>query len=118
MSNLQMTDLMTASPALESEEVVIKKVAKYDVRKPNSYSAWAWALLIFIIIAVITWVILYVAAPGWVQKKDPIGRPTGQVDPVSAIVAAILISLLITFLVYILYLFFAPSACEVIIERA
>ena len=66
---------------------------------------WSCCAIIiwYVIIALITWFVLYAAKPKWVQKKDPqTGVATGEVDAGKALVSALLIALIIMVIIYLL----------------
>lgn len=63
---------------------------------------FAWAILWFIILAVIIWLILAAAKPTWVQKTDDQGQPTGELDNGKAILWAIVIAFIICIIIWIL----------------
>lgn len=64
---------------------------------------FAWAVLWFIIIVVIVWLILLAVKPTWVQKSDSGGNPTGEVDNGKAFLWAVVIAFIICIIVWIVY---------------
>ena len=63
---------------------------------------FAWAILWFIILTVIIWLVLVAANPKWIQKNDYYGKCNGEVDNGKAILWAIVIAFLILIFVWIL----------------
>ena len=63
---------------------------------------FAWAILWFIILAVIIWLILVASKPTWVQRTDQNGKPTGEVDNGKAVLWAIVIAFIICIIIWIL----------------
>ena len=63
---------------------------------------FAWAILWFIILAVIIWLILAAAKPTWVQKVDEKGQPTGELDNGKACLWAVIIAFIICVIIWIL----------------
>lgn len=64
---------------------------------------FAWAVLWFIIVVVIVWLILLAVKPTWVQKTDSGGNPTGEVDNGKAFLWAVVIAFIICIIVWIVY---------------
>ena len=64
---------------------------------------FAWAILWFIILAVIIWLLLVASRPTWVQRIDANGRPTGEVDNGKAVLWAIVIAFIICIIIWILW---------------
>ena len=63
---------------------------------------FAWAILWFIILAVIVWLILLAAKPTWVQNTDSQGRPTGDVNNGKAVLWAVIIAFIICIIIWLL----------------
>jgi hypothetical protein len=61
------------------------------------YSSIGWAVLWFIIIAVIVWLIVYSLRPTWALNED------GELDTGKVLLAAIVIALIIVIVLYIIY---------------
>lgn len=63
----------------------------------HGYTALGWAVLWFIIIAVIVWLIIFSLKPSWAIDED------GNVDTGKVLLASILISLIIVIIVWIVW---------------
>lgn len=61
------------------------------------YSSIGWAVLWFIIIAVIVWLIVYSLRPNWALNDD------GELDTGKILLASIVIALIIVIVLYIIY---------------
>lgn len=61
-----------------------------------SYIIW------FVIIAIVIWLILWATKPAFVQKLDVLGKPNGEIDQAKAIIAAIVISLIIVAIIWLI----------------
>jgi len=70
-----------------------------------------WAVLIFIILAVIIWFILAAWKPTWVQCQDAQGNPTGELDNGKAIIWALAIAFIILIIIAILRMLAGGYAC-------
>jgi hypothetical protein len=71
---------------------------------PVSYSmtsGWGAYVLWFIIIAVITWFILYSLRPTWVQQTTN-GTPNGQVDAGRVLLWSVVIALIVVLIVWLI----------------
>lgn len=64
---------------------------------------FAWAILWFIIIVVIVWLVLLAVKPTWVQKTDSAGNPTGEIDNGKAFLWAVVIAFIICVIIWIVY---------------
>ena len=72
----------------------------------------AWAVVWFIIIAIIIWLILAGSRPEFVQRKDDTGCPTGEVDQGLAVLWAVIIAIVICIILgIIVWLFNAGRRC-------
>lgn len=58
--------------------------------------------LLFLIVSVITFFLLYVLKPTIVRKVGPDGKPTEEVDPLRALIGAVIIGIIVAALIYIL----------------
>lgn len=79
-----------------TEAIVVRPVG-YNVT-----SGWGALVLWFIIIAVITWFILYSLRPTWVQQRGEGGLPNGQVDAGRVLLASVVIALVIVLIIWLL----------------
>lgn len=61
------------------------------------YSSLGWAVLWFIIIAVIVWLIIFSLKPAWALNED------GDVDTGKVLLASIVIALIIIIIIWIIY---------------
>jgi len=95
MATLEAAPLSTLAPT--PVVVVEQKPVVY-----NMTSGWGALILWFIIIAVITWFILYSLRPTWVQRKDSNGQPTGAIDAGRVLLASIVIALIIVIIVWLI----------------
>lgn len=62
----------------------------------------AWAVVWFIIIAIIVWLIIVGSCPEFVQRKDDCGKPTGEVDQGLAVLWAVIISIILCIIIWII----------------
>lgn len=69
-----------------------------DTHHGHGYSSLGWAVLWFIIIAIIVWLIVYSLKPAWALNED------GDVDTGKVLLASIVIALIIVIIVWILYM--------------
>ena len=65
-----------------------------------SKSKWINLLVWFLVTAILAYVILYSWNPVYLQKKDVMGKPTGVSDPVSTIIASVVIGLIVLLIVW------------------
>lgn len=92
--------------APQSQDVKINEPQPFDSdenkmkKKPNGNLLGL--ILWFIIIAVIAGIILAVWNPTIVQKTDLNGNPTGELDSCRVVIAALIISLILTILIYLI----------------
>nr|QBK91901.1 MAG: membrane protein [Pithovirus LCPAC304] len=63
----------------------------------HGYSSIGWAVLWFIIIAVIVWLIIFSLKPAWALNED------GDVDTGKVLLASIVIALIIVIIIWIIY---------------
>lgn len=63
------------------------------------YSSLGWAVLWFIIIAVIVWLIIFSLKPAWALNED------GDVDTGKVLLASIVIALIIVIIIWLIYAF-------------
>lgn len=63
----------------------------------HGYSSLGWAVLWFLIISVIIWLIIFSLKPAWALNED------GDVDTGKVLLASIVIALIIIIIVYIIY---------------
>lgn len=63
----------------------------------HGYSSIGWAVLWFIIIAVIVWLIIFSLKPSWALNED------GDVDTGKVLLASIVIALIIIIIIWIIY---------------
>lgn len=61
------------------------------------------ALILWVILAIIIFLILLAAKPNWVQVKDSQGNPTGTVNTCTAILAAVVISFFVIVVIAIIW---------------
>lgn len=83
----------------EDKTEIKKESKKHAIMRRDSFLHY---LLFFIILAVILYLIFYFFKFSFVQNKDLSGAPTGEVNQGKAIGWAIVISLIIVALVYLL----------------
>ena len=81
-----------------------KRQEVHHHQEDNS-SRWVWALIWFIIIVLIVYLILVSAKPTWVQKTDSHGNTTGEVDQGKAILWAIVIAIVICIIIWLVFYF-------------
>lgn len=62
------------------------------------YSSLGWAVLWFVIIAVIVWLIIFSLKPAWALNED------GDVDTGKVLLASIVIALIIVIIIWIVYM--------------
>lgn len=62
------------------------------------YSSLGWAVLWFVIISVIVWLIIFSLKPAWALNED------GDVDTGKVLLASIVIALIIVIVIWIIYL--------------
>ena len=87
----------TASMVRKDRDVSQK--TKNNKKKAN----WLTFLLWFIFIAVIAFLILYAWKPEILQQTDSRNNPTGEVDGVKVLVASLIVSSVVTFIIFIIY---------------
>lgn len=77
---------------------------EHPAPKVDSYQGynWAWALIAFIILVIIIWLILWAVKPTWVQQTDPAGNCTGEIDNGKAFLWAVAIALVIVIIVWLI----------------
>jgi len=64
----------------------------------HGYSSVGWAVLWFIIIAVIVWLIIFSLKPAWALDED------GNVDTGKVLLASVVLALIIVIVVWIIYM--------------
>lgn len=64
----------------------------------HGYSSVGWAVLWFIIIAVIVWLIIFSLKPAWALDED------GNVDTGKVLLASIVLALIIVIVVWVIYM--------------
>jgi len=72
-------------------------------REPSEQMKWVTLLLWFIILTIVWWIILYAWKPTAVQTRDSKGNPTGDPDGAKVLVASLLLSLIITILLFVIF---------------
>jgi magnesium-transporting ATPase (P-type) len=72
--------------------------AGYGAQKPVSI---ATILIWLVVIALITWFLLWAFKPDFVQENNSAGDPTGQIDYSQLFLWTAVITLIITFLIWI-----------------
>lgn len=87
-----------ASLAPNGEILVDTNPTVVRVEKGNSIMN---LLVWFLVIAAIIWGLFAIFKPTWVQKKDLNGFPIGELDQSKAIIYALIISLLIVGILYV-----------------
>jgi len=69
----------------------------HDHHHGHGYSSLGWAVLWFLIIAVIVWLIIFSLKPAWALNED------GDVDTGKVLLASIVLALVIIIIVWIIY---------------
>lgn len=105
-TDISSINMMSKSKAVDFENPDIKPeyvdtkqyVNDNNKQKGNLLSLILW----FIIIAVIAGIILALWNPTVVQKNDLNGEPTGELDACKVIIGALIISLIIVIIIYLI----------------
>lgn len=90
-----------ATPHVEPEVVVKTETVCSAPAGYQGYN-WAWALIAFIILVIIIWLILWAVKPTWVQQTDPAGNCTGEIDNGKAFLWSVAIALVIIIIVWLI----------------
>lgn len=94
---------VVAQPAIQAANGAAANVAAPCVSGMLGAGNFATALLWLVIIAVIVWIILWLAKPSWVLKVDATtGAVTTDVDLVKSILYAIVIAIVIVLILWLL----------------
>ena len=59
-------------------------------------------LIWFIVVAIITWLLLFAFNPDFIQERDANGQPTGEIDHSQLLLWTAVISLVVTFIIWII----------------
>lgn len=65
-----------------------------------SKNKWINLLVWFLVSAILAYVVLYSWNPVYLQKKDTLGKPTGVSDPVSTVIASVVVGLIVLLIVW------------------
>lgn len=61
---------------------------------------WVNLLVWFLVITILTYVILYTINPTFLQTTDSTGKPTGVSNPTTTVIAAVVIGLILSGIIY------------------
>ena len=97
-----LSDLTRPAVVREEEIVEVKEKPTEKARNAIFGHGFLGFFIVFIIIALITYGILFLLKIDAVQRKDATGLPTGEIDQSKAIIWSIVIALIIVVLIYLL----------------